>query len=68
MTISSIAILGCGNIGTSIAKGLAKSGMKTNKIILTRRKVKQLVNLKKAGFQVKNNNGFAVKNSQIIIL
>ena len=68
MTISSIAILGCGNIGTSIAKGLEKSGMRTNKIILTRRKVKQLVDLKVAGFQVKNNNGYAVKNSQIILL
>ena len=68
MSTSSIAILGCGNIGSSIAKGLAKFGMATNKIILTRRKVNQLVDLKKSGFQVKNNNGFAVKNSQIILL
>ena len=68
MSTSSIAILGCGNIGTSIAKGLAKSGMKNEKIILTRRKVANLVNLKKIGFQTNNDNGFAVENSQIILL
>ena len=68
MSTSSIAILGCGNIGSAIAKGLAKSGMAAEKIILTRRKVEQLVDLQKSGFQTKNDNGSAVENSQIILL
>ena len=68
MNTSSIAILGCGNIGSSIAKGLAKSGMASEKIILTRRKVEQLVDLQKSGFQIKSDNSFAVENSQIILL
>ena len=68
MTTSSIAILGCGNIGSAIAKGLVKSGMTAEKILLTRRKVKLLVDLQKSGFQTKYNNCSAVKNSQIILL
>ena len=68
MNISSIAILGCGNIGSSIAKGLTKSGVASEKIILTRRKVEQLVDLQKSGFQTKYDNCSAVKNSQIILL
>tara|TARA_Y100001968_G_C19139286_1_gene610613 strand:- start:28 stop:138 length:111 start_codon:yes stop_codon:yes gene_type:complete len=36
MGILSIGILGCGNIGSAIAKGLVKSGMDPKNIGLTR--------------------------------
>ena len=68
MSISSIAILGCGNIGSAIAKGLAKSGMETNNITLTRRKVNQLTVFHDEGYLVMDDNVLAVKNSQTIIL
>jgi len=35
MSASSIAIMGCGNIGSSIAKGLVKSGTAAKNITLT---------------------------------
>ena len=47
MSASSIAILGCGNIGSAIAKGLVKSGAATNNITLTRRKIEQLSTFQK---------------------
>ena len=68
MSTSSIAILGCGNIGSSIAKGLANSGVKTNDIIVTRRKAKLLSDFKNQGFIVADDNIEAVKKSKIIIL
>ena len=37
MSTSNLAILGCGNIGSAIAKGLAKSGLTPGDITLTRR-------------------------------
>jgi len=68
MSISSIAILGCGNIGSAIAKGLAKSGIDTKDITLTRRKVSQLAEFQNAGYIITDDNVSAVKNSQTIIL
>ena len=68
MSASSIAILGCGNIGAAIAKGLVKSGKVVNNIILTRRKYKSLTEFQKAGFQVTDDNILAVKESKIIII
>ena len=54
MSTSSITILGCGNIGSAIAKGLIKSGMSTNNITLTRRKLGQLAKFKNEGYFVPN--------------
>lgn len=68
MSTSKLAILGCGNIGSAIAKGFVKSGMKAASITLTRRKIESLNDLKQEGFQVSNNNGEAVENSDIILL
>jgi pyrroline-5-carboxylate reductase len=68
MSISSIAILGCGNIGSAIAKGLEKSGMDTKNITLTRRKVSQLAEFKNKGYLIMDDNVLAVKSSQTIIL
>ena len=67
MSTSKLAILGCGNIGSAIAKGLAKSGMAPGNITLTRRKSKSLTDLNQAGFQTTADNVSTVQNSEIIL-
>lgn len=66
---NTIAILGAGNIGTSIAKGLlqSKSFMAKN-ITLTRRNIRLLDEMGKIGFRIEVNNTTAVKNSEIILM
>ena len=68
MITDSLGILGCGNIGSSIATGLVKSGMKSKNIILSRRKINQLNDFKDKGYIVTDNNISAIKQSKIIIL
>jgi len=68
MSKSNLAVLGCGNIGSAIAKGLTKSGMSANNIILTRRKLESLTKLTEAGFQTSIDNANAVQNVEIILL
>jgi pyrroline-5-carboxylate reductase len=64
-----IAILGAGNLGTSIANGLVESGRFSPKnITLTRRKTRLLGPLKKRGFVVQEDNSEAVKASGVVIL
>ncbi len=64
-----IAIIGAGNIGTSIASGLAKSeNFKTRDITLTRRRLDLLEPYKKLGFKVTSNNSEALSESDIIII
>ena len=61
MSTSNLAILGCGNIGSAIAKGLTKSGMAANNITLTRRKLESLAKLTETGFQTSIDNANAVQ-------
>ncbi|MDP7217240.1 MAG: pyrroline-5-carboxylate reductase [Candidatus Marinimicrobia bacterium] len=68
MNASSLCILGCGNIGSSIAKGLVKSGTAAKNITLTRRKPESLAEFKKAGFQITDDNSLAVKECKIILM
>ena len=64
-----IAIIGAGNIGVSIASGLADSGrFQAGDITLTRRKIHLLEEQKKRGFIVESNNLTAVRNSDLIII
>jgi pyrroline-5-carboxylate reductase len=64
-----VAILGAGNIGVSIARGLAASGRwRPQNITLTRRRVELLAPLKKEKFTVLGNNREAVRTSGVIIL
>lgn len=67
--MSKITIIGSGNIGLSLAKGLVKSGQYISEdITLTRR---SLVNLQKEaalGFQVSDNNTQAVMDAEIVVL
>ena len=66
---ATIAILGSGNIGLSLANGLVKSNYCTaDNIILTRRSLFQLSAKAKEGFRVTSVNAEAVKGSSIVIL
>ncbi|MBI4801870.1 MAG: pyrroline-5-carboxylate reductase [Elusimicrobia bacterium] len=64
-----IAILGAGNIGSSIARGLAASGRwRPQDITLTRRRAELLDAFRKEKFGVTSDNRGAVKRAEIIIL
>jgi len=67
--MKNLAILGAGNIGTAIAKGLIQSGtFEAKQITLTRRKIHLLKSFKQQGFQIQKNNPEAVKNSRVILI
>jgi len=64
-----IAILGTGNIGTSIASGLlASDSILPENMILSRRKINLLDSFKKQNVQVTDDNEYAVKLSKVIII
>jgi pyrroline-5-carboxylate reductase len=64
-----IAIVGGGNLGISIAEGLIHSGLiKPQNITVTRRKVELLEPLQKLGINTLSDNKLAVAQSEIIIL
>ncbi|MFM6976538.1 MAG: pyrroline-5-carboxylate reductase [Sphingobacteriaceae bacterium] len=63
------AVLGSGNIGMSLAKGLVKANYcKAEDITLTRRNLQHLSEQTKLGYQVSDNNFATVFGSSIIIL
>ena len=69
MNSPSLCILGCGNIGSAIARGLEKSNKYiTKNITLTRRKIKSLEIFKNQGFKISDDNSKAVNKSDIIII
>ncbi len=64
-----IAIIGGGNIGTAILKGLLASGkIHAGNISITRRKTQLLSEFTTLGVRVSSDNVTAAKNSSIIIL
>ncbi|MFD0749529.1 pyrroline-5-carboxylate reductase [Mucilaginibacter calamicampi] len=64
-----VAILGSGNIGLSLAKGLVKSGQwEPQQITLTRRNLDLLDEYTALGYQVTSNNLKAAKRADIVIL
>lgn len=64
-----IAVLGGGNMGALLAKGLVASGKYTpENITVTRRNVRLLETLSQEGFNVTDNNKAAVANSEIIVI
>jgi len=64
-----IAILGGGNLGTSLAKGLIASGQfNTNDIIITEKSESRIAFLKNMGFKVTSDNFLAVTNSTILVM
>jgi pyrroline-5-carboxylate reductase len=64
-----IAILGSGNIGVSLAKGLVKSNYATaDQITLTRRNISGLTALADQGFVVSDDNAAAVAAADVVVL
>ncbi|MGY3052795.1 pyrroline-5-carboxylate reductase [Pedobacter sp. UYEF25] len=64
-----IAIIGSGNIGLSLAKGLVKTDFEqSGNIILTRRNLAHLSSLAADGFKTTSDNHKAVEDADIIIL
>jgi pyrroline-5-carboxylate reductase len=66
--MNKIAVLGCGNLGMSIVRGLLDNSYPAQNIIATKRNTANLDPLKKAGVQISSDNHYAVKVSDIIIL
>ncbi|EEI91621.1 pyrroline-5-carboxylate reductase [Sphingobacterium spiritivorum ATCC 33300] len=67
--MSKITIIGTGNIGLSLAKGLVKSGAyPASAITLTRRSLSALDKEKQEGFGVSDNNAAAIETADIIVL
>jgi pyrroline-5-carboxylate reductase len=64
-----LAILGGGNIGTSLANGLIVSKQFTyDEILITEKREARIVHLKNLGFHVSDNNHEAVNLSEIIVM
>lgn len=64
-----IAILGGGNMGMSLAKGLVKAGKyDKEQIYLTRRRKRNIDKIIEEGYTASNNNAEAVRDAKIIVL
>jgi pyrroline-5-carboxylate reductase len=64
-----IAILGGGNLGTSLAKGLIASGQFSYpEIIITDKRESRMAHLREMGFQVTDNNQKAVGMADILVM
>lgn len=64
-----IAIIGAGNLGTSLATGLVESGNYTAKdFVLSRRKISKLEKFQEQGFNVTNENATAIEKAEIIVV
>jgi pyrroline-5-carboxylate reductase len=64
-----ITILGAGNLGTSLVKGLVDSGKyKSTDFTLTRRNLVKLSSFKEKGYTITSNNEEAVASANIIFL
>ena len=69
MELKQIAILGAGNLGFSIAKGLISSGIvKKEDLLLTENNPKRSDSLKGEGYKVTQDNKLAVAQSDLIML
>ncbi len=67
--LNKIAILGSGNIGMSLAKGLVKSGFcSADEIVLTKRNLLNISGHIQEGFQITDQNFQAVKGASVIML
>lgn len=64
-----LTIIGSGNIGFSLAKGLVKSGdYQANEIVLTRRSLASLTEEESLGFGVSDNNSAAIQDADVVVL
>lgn len=64
-----IAIIGCGNLGESILKGLVDEPNFPNKnIVATKRNIEPIQKYEKDGVEVMTDNAKAINNSELIIV
>ncbi|MBL4653488.1 MAG: pyrroline-5-carboxylate reductase [Flavobacteriales bacterium] len=64
-----IAIIGGGNLGSSLAEGLVKSeNYSVNDVIISKRNPKTLPQLTEQGFNIISDNDVAIQQSQIVVL
>jgi len=63
-----IAIIGAGNLGAALCRGLVESGWKPENIWATRRDVHKIAWLKDLGVNVTSNNSDAAEAADLIIL
>ncbi|XOV91391.1 MAG: pyrroline-5-carboxylate reductase [Bacteroidota bacterium] len=64
-----IAVIGAGNLGVAIAKGIVEKGVrKPQEMVLTRRSIEHISYLEKDGYKITNNNLEAVAQSRIVVL
>lgn len=64
-----IAILGGGNIGTSLARGLVNSGkLKAEDLFITRRNTRPLEKFQAEGYRVSSDNKLAVECSEVLVI
>ena len=64
-----IAIIGCGNLGTSIANGLLMRGdFDPKNLTLTKRNTASLTEFESKGVMVHSDNAAAVKNADLVLL
>jgi pyrroline-5-carboxylate reductase len=71
MELSNIrtAILGAGNIGVAIGRGLVDSNLIAgNRVTLTRRRVECLDGFSRLGFSTTCHNGDAIRNSEVLFI
>ena len=67
--MNKIGILGGGNLGSALAKGLIKSlAYKADEMMLSKRNVDSLNELKTLGTQITSNNLEVVRSSEILII
>lgn len=64
-----IAIIGCGNIGTALARGLVRAGQfKPAQITVTRRTITSLDHLKTDGYTVSSDNHATISTADVVFL
>ena len=64
-----VAVLGSGNIGSAIARGLVKAGVvPAGQVILTRRKEEHLEGFRREGFIAGTDNKEAVRDTQLVVI
>ena len=63
-----IAIIGCGNLGSSIAEGLLRKINNPANLIVTRRNLDLIQHFSEKGVTITSDNKWAVKESQIILV
>ena len=69
MSDTRLAILGGGNLGSAIARGLALAGTaKPDDVTITRRTVAALEPFRQEGFQITSDNASAVRSADTIVI